>query len=73
MPGIDGWKLFDWIKQNRPHIAKKLIFITGDIMNPDAQTFFKDSELLYLKKPFSIEDLKKIVETSLKKQKDSPD
>jgi len=71
MPGIDGWKLFDWVKQNRPHIVKKLIFISGDIMNPDAQTFFKDSELLYLKKPFSIDDLKKIVETSLEKQKDS--
>jgi two-component system NtrC family sensor kinase len=72
MPGIDGWKLFSWVKQNRPHIAKKLIFITGDIMNPDAQAFFKDAKLPYLKKPFNIKDLKRIVETSLEKQKDSP-
>ncbi|MQY77379.1 MAG: response regulator, partial [Spirochaeta sp.] len=72
MPGIDGWKLFDWVKQNKPQIVKKLIFITGDIINSDVSTFFKNADLLYLRKPFGIEDLKKIVETSLEKQKESP-
>ncbi len=70
MPGVDGWKLYSWVKENRPHITKKLVFITGDIMNPDVQAFLEESDVLYLKKPFSVGDLKRIVIASLRKQKD---
>ncbi len=61
MPGIDGWELYAWVKKHRPHLAKKLVFITGDIINLDAQTFFQETGVLHLKKPFHIEDLKRII------------
>jgi len=66
MPGIDGWKLFQWIKENRPHLAASLIFITGDILNPKVQSFLNEANVSYLKKPFSMEELKKAVVNSLK-------
>ena len=61
MPGIDGWELYAWVKKHRPHLAGKLVFITGDIINLDAQTFFQETGVLHLKKPFHIEDLKRII------------
>jgi CheY-like chemotaxis protein len=63
MPGIDGWKLYAWIKRHRPHMAGKLVFITGDIINADAQLFFQETGVLHLKKPFHLGDLQRIVRT----------
>ncbi|MGQ9630155.1 MAG: hybrid sensor histidine kinase/response regulator [bacterium] len=65
MPGIDGWAFHRWVKENRPHLTKKLIFITGDILNPSVQGFFQETGVLHLSKPFSIEELKRVVRICL--------
>jgi two-component system, NtrC family, sensor kinase len=65
MPQMGGKDLFHWILQNRPHLAKKIIFVTGDTVSPDTRAFFETTRNRYLAKPFKIEDVKEVVQETL--------
>ena len=55
MPGgIGGGEIFDWVKQNRPELAARFLFITGDVNDPYAMEVQKRSGALFIEKPFRI-------------------
>jgi CheY-like chemotaxis protein len=58
MPGMTGLELTKKIRERRPNV--KVIYMSGD---PDAQTLFleKDEPSFFLRKPFKLEELEKIV------------
>jgi two-component system NtrC family sensor kinase len=62
MPGpLDGMGIHRRLQQTRPDLAKKVVFMTGDIME---HGLFHDMETLgvqYVKKPFDIRELARIV------------
>jgi two-component system NtrC family sensor kinase len=51
MPDRDGKELYEWIRVSRPGLLKRLIYITGDSLNPVTQAFLKETRLPYLLKP----------------------
>ena len=53
MPGLSGIDIYHRLKERRPELARRLIFITGDVMGGDVRRFFEDNRLHYLMKPFS--------------------
>ncbi len=53
MPGLSGIDIYHRLKERRPDLARRLIFITGDVMGGDVRRFFEDNQLHYLMKPFS--------------------
>ncbi len=62
MPGeLDGMGLFNRIRQGWPDLAPRVVFMTGDIV--ELQTFheFDRIGLKYVKKPFDIRELARIV------------
>lgn len=61
MPQMSGRDLFNWVKKNRAPLANKIIFMTGDTVNPETHSFFEDNHIRYLAKPFKIEEVKDIV------------
>jgi len=61
MPQMSGRDLFNWVKENRPPLADKIIFMTGDTVNPETHSFFEDNKIRYLAKPFKIEEVKEII------------
>ena len=65
MPGLNGRQLYEWIRASRPEIARRIIFMTGDIINQPLQMFLEQEHLTCLNKPFAVADLlqaiKKIV------------
>jgi two-component system NtrC family sensor kinase len=65
MPQMSGRELFDWIKENRPHLASRIIFVTGDTVSVDTRTFFEDNQNRYLAKPFKIEEVKEVIQQAL--------
>jgi len=65
MPQMNGRELFQWIKQERPHLARRIIFVTGDTVSPETRSFFEDSSNLYLAKPFKIEEVKEVIQQTL--------
>ncbi len=65
MPQMSGKELFDWIMQNRPHLAGRIIFVTGDTVSSETRSFFEDKSNRYLAKPFKIEEVKEVIQHTL--------
>ena len=61
MPGMDGIALYDRIQQQTPELANRVIFITGDTLNPTTKAFLNRVCLPCLTKPFSIGEFRSLV------------
>jgi CheY-like chemotaxis protein len=51
MPDRDGKELYEWIRVSRPGLLKRLIYITGDSLNPITRSFLEETRLPYVLKP----------------------
>jgi len=61
MPLMSGRELFQWIRQERPHLAGRTIFITGDTVNAETRSFFEGTASRCIAKPFKIEEIKEVI------------
>lgn len=66
MPEVGGKQLYQWISDKYPGLAKRVIFITGDVMGGGTHSFLELSGRPYLLKPFTPEELKTIVSETLR-------
>lgn len=57
MPGIGGKELYTFVQKYYPDLARRVLFITGDVLNKDTQTFFRITGNVFVEKPFEIEVL----------------
>lgn len=60
MPHIDGMTFFRTVAPRMPNIAKRLIFVTGDVAGTDAEGFLNESGCRWIPKPFRLRDLVRI-------------
>lgn len=65
MPGMNGFELYQAIKERDSELASRLAFITGDTMTPATQARIAQTGNPYLAKPFAIERLEGIVRSLL--------
>ncbi len=61
MPGLNGRQLYDWIRSTRPQFARRVVFMTGDIINESLQLFLEQENVTCLNKPFHLRDLRQAV------------
>jgi two-component system NtrC family sensor kinase len=54
MPEIDGQGLYEWIRSNKPGMLSRLIYITGDGLNPLTRAFLARTGVPYLLKPVAV-------------------
>jgi CheY-like chemotaxis protein len=57
MPGMDGVELYMRIKEIKPHLLMRIIFITGDAESDSIRSFLKHTGCAVLCKPFPAKDL----------------
>ena len=57
MPELSGQELYGRVCQIRPEMARRFIFITGDIDGDDTREFLDQSRCSYFMKPFNLERL----------------
>ncbi len=57
MPRLDGPAFYRAIAANSPSLARRVIFVTGDVAGTDAERFLEDSGCRWLPKPFRLADL----------------
>jgi PAS domain S-box-containing protein len=57
MPGFSGMDFYRRIQSEKPHLASKIIFITGDTANLATRRFIEENDLTILEKPFELPDL----------------
>ena len=61
MPGLNGLHLYEQLRTGQPAAATRLLFMTGDVINEDFQTFLKKNARPCLSKPFAIEEFRAAV------------
>jgi signal transduction histidine kinase/CheY-like chemotaxis protein len=57
MPELSGQELYGRVCQIRPEMARRFIFVTGDIDGEDTRQFLDQSSCSYFMKPFNLERL----------------
>jgi CheY-like chemotaxis protein len=57
MPRVDGMMLYRAMAAATPALARRVIFVTGDVAGTDAERFLEDSGCRWLAKPFRLGDL----------------
>ncbi|MBI1951179.1 MAG: response regulator, partial [Acidobacteria bacterium] len=62
MPGLDGMGLYREIRRRWPELLGRLVFITGDQANEETKAFLAGIGSRFIGKPFSLADLRKVVE-----------
>jgi two-component system NtrC family sensor kinase len=70
MPDLDGPGFYREIEQHHPHLRSRIIFLTGDILSPEAQAFFDQIDCPRLVKPLKMQDMERLIEKTLEAQRD---
>ena len=60
MPRMDGIRLFAALREQHPEMARRIMFVTGDVIGTDAEGFLADSGCRWLAKPFRLSELLRI-------------
>jgi len=68
MPGMTGEALFEMVRQERPDIAARFVFMTGVGFGANFERFLSESGRPILEKPFSVEDALDIIRRVVSKQ-----
>jgi two-component system, NtrC family, sensor kinase len=61
MPGLSGRQLFERLLSSNPQAAKRMVFMTGDVLSEKTENFLREHGKTCLTKPFSIPDFQKVV------------
>ena len=65
MPRLDGRAFYRTLAAVAPGLAKRVIFVTGDVAGTDAEQFLEESGCRWLAKPFRLGDLLRAVKEGL--------
>jgi len=68
MPGaVNGADVHEWIRANRPELRERMILISGDTANSKTQALLANSGVPFIEKPFRVEKLISVVESTFGK------
>lgn len=65
--GVNGYDVHSWISGNRPELASRVVFITGDIANEETISTLQKTGAPCVEKPFLVHDFIAVVEKTLGK------
>ena len=69
MPELDGPGLYREIAASQPHYLQRFIFLTGDTLSSESETFLNQSGAPRLVKPFSAAQGRQVVRQALQAQR----
>ena len=61
MPRVDGPAFYRAIAASSPALARRVIFVTGDVAGTEAERFLDETGCRWLPKPFRLSDLLRTV------------
>jgi two-component system cell cycle sensor histidine kinase/response regulator CckA len=65
MPRLDGKAFYRALEDAAPQLAKRVIFVTGEVAGTDADEFLEETGCRWLAKPFRLGDLMRTVRETL--------
>ena len=60
MPRLDGTAFYRQLETIDPAMARRVLFVTGDVAGTDAERFLEDTGCRWLAKPFRLKDLLRV-------------
>jgi CheY-like chemotaxis protein len=63
--GVDGAQVYAWIADHRPELARRLVFITGDIANEETAATLRRTGAPCVEKPFRVHDFMAVIEKTM--------
>ena len=66
MPGLNGQQVYERLQTFNPVLSKRMIFVTGDVVNERMREFLESHGRPCLGKPFEIGELRAAIRTVLK-------
>ncbi len=66
MPKVDGMTFFAEVSAKMPNVAKRLVFVTGDVAGTEAERFLEASGCRWIAKPFRLRDLVRVARETLR-------
>lgn len=60
---IGGEGFYRKVNETSPRLAKRIIFLTADVANPETRSFIQETGNRCLEKPFSIRSVKELLES----------
>ena len=61
MPDLDGPGFYRELERRYPHLVSRVIFLTGDVLSPDAQAFFTQTGRPSVVKPFNAREIRWVI------------
>jgi CheY-like chemotaxis protein len=65
MPGLTGEQLFEKTLHRNPELARRVVFMTGDIIGADAKRFFSTHDVPCLTKPCALPTIERFINSRL--------
>jgi PAS domain S-box-containing protein len=65
MPTVDGMTFFKHISEQKPQLARRIVFVTGDVAATDTERFLEESGCRWLPKPFRLKELVRVAKETL--------
>jgi len=66
MPDISGQVLYERVEAIDPQQARRFVFVTGNGLDGDSRRFFAETRTRWILKPFSLDDLFRVVATTVR-------
>jgi two-component system NtrC family sensor kinase len=61
MPGLNGQEIYEKLREKDPEMSRRLIFITGDVVNEKTQEYLKSRDKICLSKPFTLTEFREAI------------
>lgn len=55
--GVNGGDVHHWLESNRPDLVRRMLFITGDIVNEETTEILRRTGVPCIEKPFRVQEL----------------
>jgi two-component system, NtrC family, sensor kinase len=65
MPGLNGRQIYEKLRATNPELCRRVIFITGDVINEQMQKFLEAEKCPCLAKPFKLAELRSVIKNIL--------
>ena len=65
MPRVDGMTFYRTLERERPEMARRILFVTGDVAGTEAERFLDETGCRWLAKPFRLRDLLRTAQETL--------
>jgi len=66
LPELDGQDFYHLLKNDSPGLQRRVIFLTGDLLNPMSIEFLEQHNLLWLPKPCSGAQVREMIQQTLR-------